>query len=155
MTGNIELPSTVRNANGVVLPVGSLMILFIIYIKNIGSGLTSNIGEFSNDTKIGQTIRTGKDARALQEDLSKLSAWSNQWQMSFDITKCSILTVGTRTPLHGYSLNSPVIGRTDCERDLGVLVNSDLKLRNQCISVKNKTNRVLGVVVGGFWSCLA
>ncbi|MEJ1594558.1 hypothetical protein SMA75_26130, partial [Escherichia coli] len=48
-----------------------------------------------------------EDARALQEDLNKLSPWSEKWQMMFDITKCSALSVGTRNPLHGYSLDSP------------------------------------------------
>ncbi len=36
--------------------------------------------------------------------------------------------------------------RTDCERDLGVLVKADLKLREQCISARNKANRVLGFI---------
>ncbi len=96
-----------------------------------------------DDTKIGRTIRTGEDARALQEDLNKLSAWSDKWQVNFNITKCSVLSVGTRNPLHGYSLDSTAIGRTDCERDLEVFVNSDLKLSKQCISARNKANRVL------------
>ncbi len=91
--------------------------------------LTSNISKFADDTKIGRTIRTGEEARALQEDLNKLSAWSEKWQLSFNISKCSELSIGTRNPVHGYSLDSTAIGRTDCERDLGVYVNSDLKLR--------------------------
>ncbi len=39
-----------------------------------------------------------------------------------------------------------MIGRTDFERDLGVLVNSGLKLRKQCISVRNRASRVLGFI---------
>ncbi len=112
-------------------------------VQCYGSGITSNISKFADDIKIGHTIRTGEDARALQEDLNKLSAWSNKWQMSFSINKCIVLSIGTRNPLHGYSLHSTAIGRTDCERDQGVLLNSDLKLRKHCISARNKANRVL------------
>ncbi len=147
VTGNRGFPSIGRNQNGVVLPVGYLgsvlgPLLFIIYINDIGSGVTKNISKLADDTKIGRTIRTGEDARALQEDLNKLSAWSDRWQINFNINKCSVLSIGTRNPVHGYSLDSTVMGRTDSERDLGVLVNSDLKLRKQCISARNKANRV-------------
>ncbi len=121
-------------------------LLFHIYINDIGSGITRNIGKFPDDTEIGRTIRTGEDARAPQEDLNKLSAWSDKWQMSFNITKCSVLNVGTLNPLNGYSSDSTTIGRTDCERHLGVSVNSDLKLRKRCISVRNKVNWVLGFI---------
>ncbi len=79
--------------------------------------------------KIGRTIRTSADARALLEDLNKLSASSEKWQMNFNITKCSVLSVGPRNPIHGYSLDSTAIGRSECERNLGVLVNSDLKTK--------------------------
>ncbi len=58
-------------------------LLFIIYINDIGSGVTSNISKYADDTKIGRTIRTGEDARALQEDLNKLLARADRWQMSY------------------------------------------------------------------------
>ncbi len=83
------------------------------------------MSKFADDTKIGRTIRTGEDARTLQEDLNKLSAWSNKWQMSFNINKCSVLDIGTRNAFHGYSFDSTVIGRTDCEGYQGGLMNSD------------------------------
>ncbi len=43
-----------------------------IYINNIDNGITSDIAKFADDTKVGRTIRTSEDARALQEDLNKL-----------------------------------------------------------------------------------
>ncbi len=104
-----------------------------VQINNTGSRLTSNTGKSADYTKIGRTVKNGKDARAQQEDLNKLSAWSNKWQMSFNIKKCSVLSAGTRNPLHGYSLDSTAIGRTDCERDLGVLVNYDLNLGSNAL----------------------
>ncbi len=61
-----------KNLNGVVaitsgIPQGSVLgpLLYIIYINDIGSGVTSNISKFADDTRIGRTIRTVEDARAL------------------------------------------------------------------------------------------
>ncbi len=75
------------------VPQGSVLgpLLFIININDIGSEVTSNISKFADHTKIGRTIRTVEDARALQEDLNKLSAWADRWQMSFNINKCRVL----------------------------------------------------------------
>ncbi len=67
--------------------------------------------------------------------------------MEFKIRKCSILSVGRNNPLHNnYSLNATPTERSRCERDLGVLVGSDLRPRNQRIQAKNRANRVLGFI---------
>lgn len=42
-------------------------VLFIISISDKDSGITSDMVEFVNDFKIGCTISTGEDARALQD----------------------------------------------------------------------------------------
>ncbi len=114
------------------------LLLLIIYISDIDNGITSNIGKFADDTNIGRTIRIGEDYRALQEDLNKLSAWTNKWQVSFNNIMCSVLSVGTRNPLQEHSLDSTGIGRQTVKRDLGVFVKSYLKLGKQCISMRNK-----------------
>ncbi len=57
------------------------------------------------------TVRTGEGTRALQEDHNKLLAWSDRWQMSFNINKYRVLSIGTRNPAHGYSLDSTAIRR--------------------------------------------
>ena len=45
-----------------------------------------------------------------------------------------------------YKLNDTESDNSFCEKDLGVLVSSDLKPRNQCISARNKANRILGFI---------
>ncbi len=77
-------------------------------------------------------IKTEQDANELQGDLDRLYDWARKWQMEFHIGKCSVMSVGRNNPLHNYSLIKC------CERDLGVLVSSDLRSGNQCIQAKNR-----------------
>lgn len=49
--------------------------------------------------------------------------------MSFDTSKCRVLNVDTHNPPYRHSLDTTVLYRTEGERDLGVLVTSDLKVR--------------------------
>ncbi len=46
--------------------------------------------------KIGNLIITDYDRMRLQEDLRKISDWSQGWEMPFNVNKGHILQVGTR-----------------------------------------------------------
>ena len=130
------------------VPQGSVLgpLLFIIYINDLDVGLSSDVSKFADDTKVGRVIRTEQDAGELQRDLEKLYEWTRKWQMEFNIGKCSVMSAGRNNPLHNYSLNDTPLGRSNCERDLGVRVSSDLRSRNQCLQAKNRANRVLGFI---------
>ena len=45
-----------------------------------------------------------------------------------------------------YTLHNFEIMKSQCEKDLGVIVSGDLKPREQCIAVRNKANRILGFI---------
>ena len=40
-----------------------------------------------------------------------------------------------------------MLNRSECERDLGVQVSSDLRPRKQYIEARNRANRLLGFIV--------
>ncbi len=63
-------------------------LLFIIYINDLDSGISSEVSKFADDTKVGRVIRTDYDASELQGDLDRLNEWARKWQMEFKIGKC-------------------------------------------------------------------
>ncbi len=70
-------------------------VLFIIYINDIDVSLNNFISKFVDDTKTGDAIITDHNRMSLQEDLRKISEWSQRWEMPFNVNKCQILQVGT------------------------------------------------------------
>ncbi|KAK8747068.1 hypothetical protein OTU49_016973, partial [Cherax quadricarinatus] len=130
------------------VPQGSVLgpLLFIIYINDLDEGITSDMSKFADDTKIGRIIVSNVDVRELQEDLDKLYSWSEKWQMQFNVDKCKVLKLGSVHNPSTYKLNNVELSHTDCEKDLGVMVSSNLKPRQQCLSVRNKANRLLGFI---------
>ncbi len=121
-------PVTRRVPQGFVLgPV-----LFIIYINHIDVGLNNFISKFADDTKLGNSVITDCDRMSLQEDLRKISEWSQRWEMSFNVNKCQILQVGTRNQKIEEEMNGTKLERVQCVKDLGVTVASSLKFSQQC-----------------------
>ncbi len=81
-----------------VIPQGFVLgpVLFMIYINDINLELNNFIAKFSDDTKIGSYVISDRDRQSLQEDLRKISAWSDRWEMPFNNNKCHILQVEAR-----------------------------------------------------------
>ena len=78
--------------------------LFIIYINDLDTGISSNISKFADDTEIGRQISTPRDSDILQRELDILHEWANKWQMDFNTSKCSILHIGRHNLDNGYEL---------------------------------------------------
>ncbi len=68
---------------------------------------------------------------SLQEDLRKISEWSQRWEMPFNVNKCHVLQVGTRNQKFDYEMNGTKIESVLCAKDLGVTIASNLKFSQQ------------------------
>ena len=56
------------------------------------------------------------------------------------------MNIGRENPQNRYNINRVMLNRSECERDLGVQVSSDLRPRKQCIEARNQANRLLGFI---------
>ena len=134
------------------VPQGSVLgpLLFIIYVNDLDVDLTSNLVKFADDTKISGKGNTEKNCAALQRDLDILLEWSRRWGLDFNISKCKVLQVGSNNANHVYTLGGRPLERTRQEKDLGVIVSSDLKNHSQCAEQCKKANRILGFISRNF-----
>ncbi|KAF2354822.1 Reverse transcriptase domain [Trinorchestia longiramus] len=78
------------------VPQGSVLgpLLFIIYINDLDVGIITEINEFADDMKLSHRAFTERDRATIQSDLNRLLQWTETWQMSFNIKKCSLMHVG-------------------------------------------------------------
>jgi ribonuclease P/MRP protein subunit RPP40 len=141
-----ELSDWEKVSSGV--PQGSVLgpVLFLIYINDLDEGVISKIGKFADDSKLGKSISSSADIRLLEDDLSKLEEWSVQWQMLFNVDKCSIMHLGKSNANHLYKIGNNMLKYSDKERDLGVIVDKTLKFSEQVNSVVCKANATLGMI---------
>ena len=65
----------------------------------------------------------------LRDDLKKLGAWFKELQMIFNADKCKVLHFGHKNGQVHYVMDGNILEE---ERDLGVIIQSNLKVDKQC-----------------------
>ena len=135
-----------RTTSGV--PQGSVLgpILFLIYINDLEEGVTSKILKFADNTKLFRKIKGNGDKQQLQDDIDKLIKWSEKWQMLFNFQKCKCLHAGHGNTGVNYEMGGTIICKTVKEKDLGVTMNANMKVSEQCRIAASKGNQILGMI---------
>ena len=95
--------------------------LFLLFVNDMPDVVRSTAKMFADDTKVYKNITNPGDCQDIQEDLNALSAWSQQWLLRFNATKC--VTVRFRSAFeYVYSLNGIYLEEVSEQKDLGVLI---------------------------------
>ena len=73
------------------VPQGSVLapVMFLIYINDMVEGLNSYTSLFADDAKVMRRVGEEEDCRRLQEDIDRIYNWSREWEMEFNMKKCS------------------------------------------------------------------
>ena len=105
-----------------------------------------NILKFADDTKLFTKTKEIGDKQNLQDDIDKLVKWSEKWQMLFNFGKCKCLHIGPGNTSMNYEMGGTILSTTVKEKDLGVTMNANMKVSEQCRIAASKANQVLGMI---------
>ena len=108
--------------------------------------VTGNILKFADDTKLFRKVKEIGDKQKLQDDIDKLVKWSEKWQMLFNFGECKCLHTGSGNTGVNYEMGGTILSKTVKEKDLGVTMNANMKVSEQCRIAASKGNHVLGMI---------
>ncbi len=116
--------------------------MFLLYINDIGEGLSSRIKLFANDCLLFREVRNQEDAESLQFDLEKVVQWSHQWLMSFNPKKCSVLKVTQKKEpvMRDYNMCGETLAHVDQQTYLAVEPTKDLNWGPRIQKITTKAN---------------
>ena len=134
------------------IPQGSVLwpVIFVIFINDTPDYVQSMCQLFTDDAKIFRSVNSQEDIRILHEDLSDLTIWADRWQLPFNIDKCKSPHIGRNNPDHTYEMNGQQLKHVNEEKDLGVLIDNDLKFHKQTVEAVKKGKSVLGLIKKSF-----
>ena len=130
------------------IPQGSVLgpILFVIFINDMPGVAKSICQLFADDAKIYTCIKSPDDIMKLQSDLDRLMEWSKKWQLPFNLDKCKRFHIGANNTLHEYTMGGNILEQVKEEKDLGVLIDAELKFHKQTAAAVKMANSVLGLI---------
>ena len=86
------------------------------------------------------------DKQNLQDDIDKIVKWSEKWQMLFNFGKCKYLHTGPGNTGMNCEMGGTILSKTVKEKYLGVSMNANMKVSEQCRIAASKGNQVLGMI---------
>jgi hypothetical protein len=101
-------------------------LLFLCHINDLPESVSSQVRLFADDCLLYRPIKTHEYHFTLPIDLNNLEKWASTWGMSFNATKCYILSVKKSTT-YFYRLNNILLKEVENNPYLGLSISNDLK----------------------------
>jgi Reverse transcriptase (RNA-dependent DNA polymerase) len=130
-----------------------LFLLFINDIESVYDG-KSTLQLFADDVKLYSSVDLHDFLNSLPRSLDRLSAWADQWKLTINISKCSVLrlTSTTHRTSRIYFINGiPIPTNSSCI-DLRLTVSDDLSFHTHISCIISKARQRSSTLFRGFLS---
>jgi hypothetical protein len=108
-------------------------LLFLIYINDITQNIPEEVSIklYADDLKLYKSHNNkGITTMKLGEALVNIHSWSVKWGIDINFEKSFVFYIGKNNPKKKYTIGNNVIKETSCVKDLGILIDNQLKFSN-------------------------
>lgn len=76
--------------------------------------------------------------------------WTNDWLITLNEKKCTVLHIGRKNPKYNYFINGSSLEKVDRQRDLGVIVTTNLKWDVHIVEIVKRANSIMYIIRKAF-----
>jgi hypothetical protein len=134
------------------VPQGSVLgpLLFLLFINDLPDQVKCECKLYADDSKLMSLANNKDDKSRLQNDINNIIEWTNKWLVKLNKQKCKVMHIGYKNENYSYKISDGseeyVLEETTAERDLGVIISSNLKCENQVNAAVAKAQKALGYI---------
>ena len=137
------------------VPQGSILgrLLFLIYVNDLSTGLSSNRRLFADDTSLFLVVHDrNTSADEFNNDLLQIRSWAYQWKIGFnpDPSKEAqevIFSRKIKKPNHPELIfNNIPVNQTSYQKHLGMFLDNKLNFGEHLKYITNKVNKSIGLL---------
>ena len=135
------------------VPQGSVLgpLLFLVYINDITSDLSSDCFLFADDTSMLEIVNETpeKSAVKLNNDLSTISKWSQQWLVTMNASKTRTITftVKKKKAFHPtLRMNGKTIDEVFSHTHLGLILTSNLSWKSYILDIHQRASKRVNIL---------
>ena len=136
------------------VPQGSVIgpLLFLVYVNDISAYVDASCGHklYADDVKLYVVFDNVTECNALQNSLDAVEKWSETWQLKLQPAKSKIMHFGLHNPNFGYTMGGKNINSSNAEKDLGIMISTDLKFSHHCSMIASTASRTIGLFMKSF-----
>ena len=132
------------------VPQGSVLgpVLFLIFINDLLDNIRSSVPLLANDCVLYSNKHSLQDCLILQEDLTSLGQWEDDWQLKFNVAKCHSMRV-TRHQHHkqilfDYSPHNQTLKNVQSAKYLGITITDNMDWGQHVSEISFKATKPLG-----------
>jgi hypothetical protein len=133
------------------VPQGSNLgpLLFLIYINDLLTIISSECLAFADDLKMYRCVKNNNECKALQNDVDLVIEWCTLNLMKLNVSKCCVISfTKNKSPIiYDYKVLGCKLERVKIVNDLGVTYDSVLSFRPHYDYICGKANRMLAFII--------
>ena len=133
------------------VPQGSILgpLLFILFINDINTKLSSRLLLYADDCKLFGNVNCLQDCLSLQNDLCELKKWCDGNALPLNVSKCKYMSFHKkRNPFEFmYAIDATPLTKCTTFKDLGVIFDPKLSFSCHINTVATESYRQLGFLI--------
>ena len=109
---------------------------------------------YADDSTLLGRVKAIEHVNRVQISLNNSVTWADLWNMFYNFKTCHHLHIGNNFPETEYIMETPngpiKVEKVDCEKDLGVIFDRNMKFGEHISSKVSKANQILGLIFRTF-----